>query len=111
MRYTLVLALCGAAFAAPATETNQATTPQHDSNPKSRAAGVAARNAGFIYGPSLIGEAAPFPNGTLGNARSKADYDEWSIDRKEIDKRIAADLQSLQAAVQAVSDKSPIYLS
>ena len=96
-----VAALCGLALAAPATEANQATIPQFDTNPKSRAAGVAARDAGFIYGPSLIGEAAPFPNGTLGNARSKADYDAWSIDRKEIDKRIAADLQALQAAVKA----------
>lgn len=96
-----VAALCGAAMAAPATEVNQASIPQFDTNPKSRAAGVAARDAGFIYGPSLIGEAAPFPNGTLGNARSKADYDAWSVDRKEIDSRIAADLQALQGAIKA----------
>ncbi|CEJ91518.1 hypothetical protein VHEMI07221 [[Torrubiella] hemipterigena] len=99
--YLAVAALAGAAMAAPSTEANAACIPQHDVNPKDRAAGVAARDAGFIYGPSLIGEAAPFPNGTLGNARSKADYDDWSVDRKEIDRRIGLDLQALQAAVQA----------
>lgn len=96
-----IAALAGTSLAAPAADSNQATVPQHDSNPKSRAAGVAARDAGFIYGPSLIGEAAPFPNGTLGNARSKADYDTWSIDRQEIDKRISADIGAIGQAVQA----------
>ncbi|KAJ3499393.1 hypothetical protein NLG97_g371 [Lecanicillium saksenae] len=97
----LLCVLLGSASAAPQLRDTAVCIPQHDSNPRGRAAGVSARNSGFIYGPSLIGEAAPFPNGTLGNARSKADYDLWSVDRKEIDSRIAADLQEIQKAVQA----------
>ena len=107
MRTLSTLTLLGAAFssvgAAPRQRSRSVCLPQHDADPRGRAFGVSERNYGFVYGPSLIGEAAPFPNGTLGNARSKADYDLWSVDRKEIDKRIAADLQQIQQAVQAVS--------
>ncbi len=83
------------------TSTGQATLPQNDQNPLSRKAGVAARNEGYIYGPSLIGDAAPFPNGTLGNARSKADMDLWAIDREDIDGRIEADVKVVGAAIHA----------
>ncbi|KAJ4862693.1 lipoxygenase domain-containing protein [Trichoderma breve] len=90
--------LFGSALAAPTTY--PACIPQLDPNPEARAAAVSARRDGFIYGPSLTGEAAPFPNGTLGNARSKADYDAWSQDRAIIDELIALDVQSLQGAIQ-----------
>lgn len=98
----LVCALLGGASAAPQSRNAAVCIPQQDSNPRARAAAVAQRNAGFIYGPSLIGEAAPFPNGTLGNARSKADYALWSVDREEIDKRLGADVQQIGLAIQAV---------
>lgn len=85
-----------------------ACLPQDDPDPKARAAGVQTRNEGFIYGPSLIGEAAPFPNGTLGNARHEADMDIWRVDREEIDARVAKDVQAVQAAILAVSpDNGP----
>lgn len=100
-------ALLGGASAAPQLRESNICIPQRDSDPRGRAAGVRERNSGFIYGPSLIGEAAPFPNGTLGNARAKADYALWSVDRKEIDGRIAADLKQIQASVQAVSHVQP----
>ncbi|QKX57752.1 uncharacterized protein TRUGW13939_04872 [Talaromyces rugulosus] len=99
-----VVALAAGVIAAPTMHSNASNTaciPQNDPNPKQRAAGISARNAGFIYGPSLIGEAAPFPNGTLGNARSKSDYDTWSIDRKEIDSLIANDTEAVGAAIKA----------
>lgn len=100
---TLVCLVLGVASAAPRLPSSKVCIPQHDSNPRGRAVGVSERNSGFTYGPSLIGEAAPFPNGTLGNARSKADYALWSIDREEIDKRIATDIQEIQEAIQTVS--------
>lgn len=99
---TLIYLAIGAASAAPQLREAQVCIPQRDSNPRGRAAGVSERNTGFTYGPSLIGEAAPFPNGTLGNARSKADYALWSVDREEIDKRIAADLQEIQETIKTV---------
>lgn len=83
--------------------TNPASIPQNDPDPKKRAIAVAVRNKGFIYGPSLIGEAAFFPNGTLGNARSAADMDLWGVDRKAIDERVAADVEAIQVAIGAVS--------
>ncbi|KAJ7157292.1 lipoxygenase [Mycena filopes] len=75
--------------------------PQNDVDPQARAAAVAERAAGFIYGPSLIGEAAPFPNGTLGNARAEADYAVWQLDRNDIDQRIEADVGAIQATLVA----------
>ena len=79
--------------------------PQDDPEPKKRAAAVEVRNKGFVYGPSLIGEAAFFPNGTLGNARAKADYDLWAVDREDIDARIEQDVKAVQAAIMAVCNQ------
>jgi hypothetical protein len=107
------VALFGSALAAPTTYTANTTSPacipQLDPNPEARAAAVSTRSDGFIYGPSLTGEAAPFPNGTLGNARTKADYDTWSLDRTVIDNLIALDVQSLQGAIQAVTATPSSY--
>lgn len=84
-------------------DTTSATIPQDDPDPEKRATGVAARNEGFVYGPSLIGEAAFFPNGTLGNARTAADMELWGVDREEIDKRVGADVEAIQVAIGSVS--------
>lgn len=91
------------ALASLDSDDSQGCIPQDDLEPKKRAAAVEVRNKGFTYGPSLIGEAAFFPNGTLGNARSKADYDLWAVDRKEIDSRITKDVEAVQAAIKGVS--------
>lgn len=103
--YLAVAGLAAGTLAAPTMQSTNASSvaciPQNDPNPKQRAAGVSTRNAGFIYGPSLIGEAAPFPNGTLGNARSKSDYDIWGVDREVIDGLIANDTTAMGAAIQA----------
>ncbi|WPG97231.1 Hypothetical protein R9X50_00000300 [Acrodontium crateriforme] len=93
-------ALLAGSGAPPNYEPDQARLPQFDANPQDRANAVAVRKAGFTYGPSLVGEAAPFPNGTLGNARAKADYDDWSIDRKDMDGRVLADIQIIAQAIQ-----------
>ncbi|KAH8103496.1 lipoxygenase [Cristinia sonorae] len=81
--------------------TTLAKLPQYDPNRKARAAAVAVRNEGFIYGPSLIGEAAFFPNGTLGNARTAHDMDVWTLDREMIDVFVAQDVQAVSAAIAA----------
>ncbi|RFU77717.1 manganese lipoxygenase [Trichoderma arundinaceum] len=80
---------------------SQASLPQNDRDRKARAAEVAARNVGFVYGPSLIGEAAPFPNGTLGNALTQSDMDLWSVDRDDIDSRIMSDVAAIKPAIAA----------
>lgn len=85
-------------------DTSPACLPQSDSDQDARAREVATRKAGFIYGPSLIGQAAPFPNGTLGNARSQYDMDLWNVDRTAIDNAVAEDVKAIQAAIEAVSN-------
>lgn len=103
MRATLAyFTLFRVALAAPS-GSKTAILPQSDRNPEKRASEIAEISAGWIYGPSLTGEAAPFPNGTLGNARSKTDYEEWQVDREKIDELFAEDSKNLQAAIEAVS--------
>ena len=80
-----------------------AVLPQCDTHQTQRALGVASRNEGFVYGPSLVGDAAPFPNGTLGNARSAADMKLWTVDRDAMDTAIGKDAALLQQAIELVS--------
>ncbi|KAI1412776.1 Lipoxygenase [Hypoxylon sp. FL1857] len=82
-------------------DTTPACLPQSDNDPKARAQAVATRKDGFVYGPSLIGQAAPFPNGTLGNARSQHDMDLWSVDRTAIDNAVDEDVKVIQMAITA----------
>jgi len=84
-------------------DTSAASLPQHAYDSESRKAAIAVRNAGYIYGPSLIGDAAPFPNGTLGNARVQDDMALWAIDREVIDKAMEADALAVEGAIMAVS--------
>jgi hypothetical protein len=84
-------------------DTTIATIPQNDPNSAARAAAVAKRKAGFVYGPSLVGEAAFFLNGTLGNERVQADLAAWSLDRAIIDDDVGADVNSIEVAIVAVS--------
>ncbi|RYP58013.1 hypothetical protein DL770_010529 [Monosporascus sp. CRB-9-2] len=78
-------------------------TYANDSDPEGRAAGVSERQASFGYGPSLIGEAAPFPNGTLGDSRTAYDYSVWEVDRNQIDAAVVKDVEATTAAIQARS--------
>lgn len=84
-------------------DTSPACLPQHDDDTQSRVDEVAAKQEGFVYGPSLIGQAAAFPNGTLGNARAQSDMDLWNVDREEIDSAVAKDVEIIQKAIAAVS--------
>jgi hypothetical protein len=69
--------------------------------PAVRSAGVATRKEGYQYGPSLIGEAAFFPAGPLGDARKTADLALWDVDRKMIEGDIAKDIGAVKAAIAA----------
>ncbi|KAI1397740.1 Lipoxygenase [Hypoxylon fuscum] len=82
-------------------DTSPACLPQHDDDTQSRVDEVAAKQEGFVYGPSLIGQAAAFPNGTLGNARAQSDMDLWNVDREEIDSAVAKDVEIIQKAIAA----------
>ncbi|RYP72922.1 hypothetical protein DL771_003960 [Monosporascus sp. 5C6A] len=82
-------------------DTSPASIPQNDSDPERHAAGVGERRAGFGYGPSLISEAAPFPNGALGDIRTAYDYSVWEVDRNLIDAAVAKDVEVTTAAIQS----------
>jgi hypothetical protein len=75
--------------------------PRDDPDKKARAAGVAQRADGFQYGPSLIGEASPFPAGPLGEERIKADRVVYNFSRAAIDERVGADVVVLNKALVA----------
>lgn len=47
--------------------------PQFDHDPVQRRTEVILNHAGFLYGPSLIGNLSFFPTGTLGKQRVTAD--------------------------------------
>ena len=53
--------------------------PQFDRNPSQRLEEVALNHAGYLYGPSLIGNSSFFPNGTLGNQRVGADVNTFML--------------------------------
>ena len=101
------LAIAGSTYATPLRHiarqggNSSICIPQLDSNAAARSAAVSARDLGFVYGPSLIGQAGPFPNGTLGNARQAADYAAWAVDRAFIDQAIEADVGALTKNLQA----------
>ena len=85
--------------------TSQASLPQNDPNRDSRAKEVSTRREGYVYGPSLIGEASFFLNGTLGNERVNQDLALWDNDRKQIESEIKKDLPAVSAAISAVSSQ------
>jgi len=97
MRAAILLVLVCGAIAFNGT----ATLPQADKDKSARAKEVAASRVGFVYGPSLIGQAAFFPNGTLGNARTKADYALWMLDRAVIDAAVQSDAALTGQAIAA----------
>lgn len=90
-------------------DTSPASLPQNDSDPEGRAAAVGQRNAGFEYGTSLIGEAAPFPKGALGDIRAAYDYSVWELDRAQIDAAVEKDVEAITASIQAVSNSYNLF--
>ena len=82
-----------------------ATITQLDSDPISRAAEVEANRAGYLYAPSLMGDASFHLGGSLGEARKQTDLDSWMIDRNIVNASLNADLGAASAAVTAVSDR------
>jgi len=103
--------------------------PQYDNDPASRAAAIEVsschqlscftylfesmglilklqvKREGYLYGPSLMGDAAFFPTGVLGNALMAADYAPFFADHAPITQKVIADHQIASASINAVSCK------
>jgi hypothetical protein len=76
-----------------------ASISQKTNYPEARRAAVCARKEGWWYGPSLIGEAAFFPDGPLGSARVVSDRALWEVDRHQIEDDIKKDITAVKESI------------
>ncbi|KAL9586053.1 MAG: hypothetical protein Q9212_001143 [Teloschistes hypoglaucus] len=75
--------------------------PQSDPNPAQRAAEIATERAGYLYGPSLIGNNSFFPTGTLGSQRVAADIAVFTANASYITKSIEEESGPVEQVVTA----------
>ena len=83
--------------------TAKVTIPQNDAFPDRRKQEVAYRHDNFLYNISLIGKAAAFPMGKLGEERVARAWDQWQHDRGTITVAIEKDLAAVKKALAAVT--------
>ncbi|CZS97532.1 related to arachidonate 5-lipoxygenase [Rhynchosporium agropyri] len=76
----------------------EASLPQF-SNITARLEAISTKRQGWLYGPSLLGNASFFPAGTIGSARMQADMALFSLDSAWVAPRAQADLLAVQQAV------------
>jgi len=79
-----------------------ASLPQF-ANITARIEAISIKREGWLYGPSILGNASFFPTGALGTARMQADMALFSAESAYIGPKAQADLAAVQAAVIAVS--------
>ncbi|KAH7397536.1 lipoxygenase [Cadophora sp. MPI-SDFR-AT-0126] len=77
-----------------------ASLPQF-SNITARLEAINIKREGWLYGPSILGNASFFPTGALGTARMQADMALFSVESAYIGPKAQADLAAVQAAVIA----------
>jgi hypothetical protein len=82
--------------------TAKVSIPQKDLSPDARKNEVSYRHDNFLYNISLIGNAAAFPMGKLGEERVARAWDEWQEDRNAITIAIGQDLAEVKKAIAAV---------
>lgn len=80
----------------------EASLPQF-SDITARLEAISIKRQGWLYGPSLLGNASFFPTGSLGTARMQADMGSFSLDSAYVAPRAQADLLAVQQAVADVS--------
>ncbi|KAH8600906.1 lipoxygenase [Bisporella sp. PMI_857] len=91
----------GAALPKRQANASLATLPQYDDDPVSRAASVEVKRAGFLYGPSLMGDAAFFPTGSLGTTTVNRDFALFYADHAPSTQRAILDHRTASAAINA----------
>lgn len=80
--------------------------PMFDPGPLERSEELKRNQAGYIYGPSLIGNTSYFPTGTLGSELVAKDLAMWEQDAVYIQKAIAEDAPLAREALSNVSHVS-----
>lgn len=91
--------------------TETVSIPQKDNSPEERRKEVTYRRENFLYNISLIGNAAAFPMGKLGDERVAMAWDQWQVDRNIITAAIVADVAEVKKAIVAVSTYPQFSLS
>lgn len=82
--------------------TTTVTISQKDADPAARKKEVAYRHDNFLYNISLIGNAAAFPTGKIGEERVALAWDQWQVDRNIITADIQKDVAQIKQAIIAV---------
>ena len=77
--------------------------PLYDPNPAARAAELERNRAGFLYGPSLIGNSSFFLTGPLGDQLVQSDIDLWNSDAGPVRSTIQAEAAPVLETLGAVS--------
>lgn len=77
--------------------------PQFDPNPTQRGQEVALNHAGYLYGPSLIGNSSYFPAGRLGAQRVAADVVAFRQNAAFITESIEAERGAVEARIIQVN--------
>ncbi|KAI3318403.1 Lipoxygenase [Xylariaceae sp. AK1471] len=89
--------------------------PVEDPDPSSRRKEVKYRQAGFLYGPSLLGNSSFFPSGPLGDALVQQHQDQWYKDAgwlvRTVEEEIVASLAAIESAggIKKLSDYHILY--
>lgn len=78
--------------------------PMFDPGPLERAEELKRNQAGYLYGPSLIGNTSYFLTGTLGDALVAKEVALWEQDAVNIQEAIAKDAPLVREALATVSN-------
>lgn len=77
-------------------------TTKNDIGPRGFA--LAEKRAGWTYGPSIAGDTAFYPAGSLGEPAAKAVADRFSVFQDGVAKNVLANSQVAGAAIVAVGE-------
>ncbi|KAI6359034.1 hypothetical protein MCOR25_007179 [Pyricularia grisea] len=75
------------------------TLPCNDKDPVTRTSEIEQKQAQLLYGPSLLGNTAPFPAGPLGNNISERDQKLWGVGGQTQSLRAYADAAKVAGRV------------
>ena len=108
MRYHLCFLLCASSSAQGAALPPWRRDMSHfsigtSSSSSTRASALAEKRAGWEYGPSIAGNTAFYPAGSIGGPVAKAQGDSLEAFQDELSVKNDADAKAAQASIVAVS--------
>ena len=76
----------------------------YDPNSAARAQAISDKRAGFLYGPSILGNTSFFPTGPLGDAMVQRDVAQLNADSAVVATAAEADAALVVQALQKVTN-------